>query len=404
MHWLQDAATTDFHEGMTMRRILSRGLLPAALAGLAFGACDGGSDEAQGTTNEGPGVALDVAGGGDTASGTPDDASGGDSTSPDVSVSADTTASPDVSTAADVASDTASAPDTGGTTIDPLALLTYEPTASELAAYPQCTVEDLTLTVHGNKVATLQLGNGGHAGEGLDVDGNAASCAPADDCEDGIDNQLGTLGALVNASLVDSLDSGVIMLVLEFEGFAQAGLGEPFTLKMYTARIDPTDEGCDWQKEECIYNVRADSFDDQCQPLMTFANTTIAPDGSMLAGGPDSKFILSVPLFGLTVKVPVYAARIEATTKTENGIVVGVEGLIAGAVPKSELLGAVEVIPDEEFAQTGFGKDFIVSAIDGIVEDDIDTDGDGVGDGASVGIRFGTIPGKLSGYEIPPAP
>lgn len=413
MQSVQDTATAHFHEGKTMRSNLWRGLVGAALAGLALGACDGGTEDPAATGGEGPGVTLDVVGGGGAdanAGGGSEDAAASTDTAgepggpgdPDGGAAADT-ATPGGDDAAS-AGDASTPDDTGGPTIDPRATLTYQATPAELAAYPQCDPEDLELTVMGNKVATLQLGNGGYPGEGLNIDGDASTCAPADDCGEGVDNQLGMLGALVNGSLVDSLDTGVITLVLEFEGFAATAAGEPFTMKMYTARIDPSDEGCDWQTEECIYNVRADSFDDQCNPLMTFANATIDADGNMLAGGPDSTFILSVPLFGLTVKVPVYAARIEGKAMSDAGLITGIDGLIAGAVPKKELLGAVEVIPDEEFEATGFGKDFIISTIDSIVEDDIDTDGDGVGDGASVGIRFGTIPGKISGYEIPPAP
>lgn len=381
-----------------MRTTTGRWVAWTLVAVLPLWACDGG--EEQGSGGEGPGVSLDVVQGGtDVLAGS--DAAGGD---PDVAEPDDAAGEQDLGVATpDVAAgDTGGAPDTS--TVDPKAMIVYEPTAAELAAYPQCTLEKMTLTVHGNKVATLALGNGGHDGHGLDVDGDPATCAPVDDCDSGIDNQLGALGAIVNGSLVESLDAGVIMLVLEYEGYAAAGPGNPFNLKMYTARIDPDDEDCDWQTEECIYNIRADSYDENCNPLMTFDNAVIASDGAFTAGGPDGKFILSVPLFGLTVQVPVYKARIIGQADVKGGVVLGMEGLIAGAVPKSELLGAVEVIPDEEFTATGFSKDFIVSAIDSIVADDIDTDGDGVGDGASVGIRFGAIPGKLAGFEIPAKP
>jgi hypothetical protein len=371
-------------------------VLAAAL--LLLPACDSGGDaapaDASGVVQPGEDASgadagplddtTDTGAADDTVTGTPDAA-------PDV-------AAPEPDAEQDVTEEDAPP------AIDPTAASTYEPLPEELAAYPMCTAEQLTLTVHGNKVAALELGNGGYEGQGLDVDGDAATCAPADDCGDGVDNQLGVLGALVNGSLVDSLDSGVIMLVLEFEEFAVNGYGNPFTLKMFTASLDATDMDCDFQKEECVFNVRADSFDESCNPLMTFDNATITADGALLAGGPSSKFDLSIPLFGLTVKVPVYAARLEAQATVEKGIVYGMEGLIGGAVPKTELLAAIETIPDKEFEAAGYSKSFIVSTADSIIEDDIDSDGDGTSDGASIGIRFRTIPGKLAGFEIPSTP
>ena len=377
---------------MSQRIHLGRALALCLAIGLA-GGCDTATDDGTKTgTGGGPGVTIDAGSGGTDASIAADAVTTADVT-PDVpEAQPDASADPDVATPEDVSG------------VSPLALVFYEPKPEELAAYPQCTADDLTLTVYGNKVAALELGNGGYDGEGLDVDGSALTCAPADDCSDGVDNQLGTLGAIVNGSLVDSLDSGVIMLALSFEGFATGGVGEPFTLKMFTVRIDPSDEDCDWQKDECLYDVRADSFDEDCHPLMMFDNAVIAESGAFTAGGPEAQFILSVPLFGLTVQVPVYKARIEAMAVTEAGLVHGVEGIIGGAVPKVKLMDAIDVIPDEEFAATGYNKDFIKNTLGSIVEDDIDTDGDGTGDAASIGIRFKAIPGKLVGLEIPASP
>lgn len=376
---------------MSQRIHLGRVLALCLATGLAMG-CDIATDNGtKASTGGGPGVTIDAAGGGADAT------AGADIAITEDVVSDVQGAQPDVAVAPDATTD-----DAGG--VSPLALVLYEPKPEELAAYPQCTPENLTLTVYGNKVASLVLGNGGYEGEGLDVDGSALTCAPADNCADGVDNQLGTLGAIVNGSLVDSLDSGVIMLALEFAGFATGGFGEPFTLKMYTVRIDPSDEDCDWQKDECLYDVRADSFDEECHPLMMFDNAVISKDGSFTAGGPDAQFILSVPLFGLTVQVPVYKARIEASVVTEAGLVHSVEGLIGGAVPKVKLMDAIDVIPDEEFEATGYNKDFIKNTLGSIVEDDIDTDGDGMGDAASIGIRFKAIQGKLVGLEIPASP
>lgn len=308
--------------------------------------------------------------------------------------------SPSVDTVGGSGSD-GSVSDDAGLAQDGLPTLdrTIAPVPDDLVLLPQCSENDLTFVQAAAKVSALSIGTSGKVEEGLDIDANPATCAPSADCSAGVDNQLSIIAAIANKSLTEALDLGSLMLALELVGLPADQIDASLTIRMFAVRIDATNEECDWQTSACLYRVRPDSFDERCQPLMVLEDAALSATGSLVAGGKDATLLLSIPLFGVNVKIPATNVRMEAQVERDaDGRVVSMVGILAGAVPKEKLTGALNEIPEEEFDAAGIKKSVVIQAT-GLVENDIDADGDGEKESASIGIKFATILGILSGLE-----
>ena len=77
-----------------------------------------------------------------------------------------------------------------------------------------------------------------------------------------------------------------------------------------------------------------------------------------------------------------------------NGTMNLSEGVIGGAIDKQLLLDDADDLPEGGLPVS---KDMIKSLVNMLIANDVDTDGDGKEDKASVGIKFTTIPGAISG-------
>ncbi len=140
------------------------------------------------------------------------------------------------------------------------------------------------------KIVQLDVQNSGMQGNGLDVDGNPATCAPMGNCSGGVDNQLGgLLGQLeqfvdmtaeLQTFLAQNADSAYLAEMIGFNTN-----GTPFTMNMYRgSAILPKDQ-CDWQTEKCGYLVgKGEIMPDTCLPYMYFDNATVL-NGKLQAGG-----------------------------------------------------------------------------------------------------------------------
>ena len=77
----------------------------------------------------------------------------------------------------------------------------------------------------------------------------------------------------------------------------------------------------------------------------------------------------------------------ELTVTVTGGQVSAAQGVLGGAVPKSQLLDAVAVLPDGSLPAP-LTKETVTGLIQALVQNDIDSDGDGVMDAASIGIKL----------------
>jgi len=259
----------------------------------------------------------------------------------------------------------------------------------------------VTFEPMGLKVNYMAVGKGGHPGEALDVDGDPDTCAPVEDCEGGLNNMLsGLLGQLAqfvdaDAEIAKALDEGQIVLIAESVGYKDDG--SEFTMNMYIG--DPVEDKavCDFQTAVCDYTVKADSLDPvTCVPVITFDNATVT-DGALKAGGPDAIFSVTIPIQeGIALTVTANMAQIVGDISGEGETMKLDNGLIGGAVRKDKLMEAVDYIPED--AGLPVSKDMIKNLLDMFVKPDVDTDDDGELDAASIGIKFGAIAGKITGF------
>ena len=256
-----------------------------------------------------------------------------------------------------------------------------------------------------HKTNHLAIGEGGTPGFALDVDQDPATCAPLNNCQDGLDNAIGGLldqvGQFVdvNAELGKALEEGSIMLLMESVGANTTG--QDFTINIYLGEAAVDKETCDWQSETCEYLVDPSSFDlDQCTPIIFFDNATIT-DGHLSAGGPEAIFSVTIPLdSGLVLTANAYMARIEGTVQLEGETITAItDAIIGGAVHKQELIDTCLALPADTFTDLPISKEMICNLLDMFIVADIDIDGDGMLDSASIGIALEAIGATIAGLQ-----
>lgn len=248
------------------------------------------------------------------------------------------------------------------------------------------------------KATILLMGENGQPGEGLDVDGNPDTCAPATLCSGGVDNALGVLSSIFNPALETSIASGQNAPLIELKGFNLTGA--PFDVAIYNGVPDPDVPGpCDVLAEVCEYVILPGSLLPDCTATLSVANATVSGP-FMIAGGPGNVLVMGLPLAPDEIHyVFIVGGRIEAQlTYGEDGeTIVGMDGVVAGAVPKDSLLASVASVNPALFG--GLTTEEVLALVDGLVKEDIDLDGDGVFDAASVGIRISAIPAIVNGVK-----
>ena len=240
------------------------------------------------------------------------------------------------------------------------------------------------------KLTALAIGDGGYPGEGLDLDHDPTTCAPAGSCSDGVQNALGIIASMVNDSIASSVGDGSLLLTLEFQGMPAAG---DFTLALYTAQLDPANAGCDTMTATCDYLADSSMIDqDTCAALVQLPGSVTG--SHVEAGGQDTIFPFTIPMSqGVNLEIVLYAVQLEATVTRVDGQVTGFDGVLGGAVPKDQLLSALNALPAGSLPVDVSLVELLLNSID----DDVDTNGDGVNDALSIGIKLSGIDGNLVG-------
>jgi len=242
-----------------------------------------------------------------------------------------------------------------------------------------------------NKVTALALGDSGRPGQALNVDGKP-TCSPTDNCEAGLDNSLAPFAGLANQPLQDAVDKGDVILLFEHRGFNLTG--NPYTLAFWQGK--PVDPGCDIQHQSCAYWVPGDLLDPDCEPLLGFHNAKVSGT-KLTAGGVGTNYPFTIPIApGVNLDVRLANAMVEATLTLQGGKPVAMTGLLAGAVPKADMIAAVQAVPED---QLPISKDLVLQMLNLLIVNDIDTDADGNLDAASIGIRFSAIAGTIAGVK-----
>lgn len=269
---------------------------------------------------------------------------------------------------------------------------------------PSC--GDVTFSSSVQKVNHLEPGTGGAPGEALDVDGNPQTCSPSPGCVGGLDNQLAgllsglsdILGGAGPIAFDTVLESGSLVLLLELVDPKLDGT--PFSVNLYWGSTVEPKASCDFQVSECTYTVQADSVDPTtCVPLTSLTNATIE-DGVLVAGGGPFSFDFVLTLSpGVEVTIPVSLLQLRGDVVTEGGKIRIENGILGGAVMEDILLDALAELTAELFSGLPFPPEVLTSLLKDLLVPDVDLDGDGSSDAASIGLKFGTIPGQIVGID-----
>ena len=251
------------------------------------------------------------------------------------------------------------------------------------------------------KVTYLDIGKGGHPGQGLDIDHNSDTCAPSGDCAGGIDNQVSSLAdGLQNeydptVQLETALEDGDFIILWELVNPDFSG--KPFVLAMYIGDNVVDKSQCNFQTEECDYEVDPDSFDmTKCMPLASLDNATVV--NNHLSGGGKNYSLGGVfPLGDITLSVTLEMVHVEGDIlwDQQNNMEI-VNGLLGAAIAKSTLIEGIEKTPAEDLP---IDKEMVITLIDMLIVNDVDSNGDGAPDVASIGIKFDSIPGAVVGLK-----
>ena len=247
---------------------------------------------------------------------------------------------------------------------------------------------------HAAKITVYAVGEDGTQGNGLDLDGDLSTCAPAGDCQAGVDNALAVMAAVVNAPLTAAVEDGISMLV--FEMGAATFDGQDFPLAIYDTELTNASlaAGCDYQAKTCSYYPVQTSFGPDCEAWASFDAARMSA-GKLEAGGPHSTVSLVFDVSESSQFVLSLArAQVRGVyTLGDDGLVDSVYGVIGGAVPKQQLIDGILGVDE---ADLPIDKETAVSLLELLVVEDIDLDGDGTPDAASAGVRFEAIAAVLA--------
>jgi hypothetical protein len=246
------------------------------------------------------------------------------------------------------------------------------------------------LSTNALKAISLQIGNGGHPGEGLDLDGDPSTCTPRTNCSGGINNALGILASFANEELVGALAAGDVILLVELRNFTL----NPVEFALHTGELAPSNPDCDIQADRCDYLIESGGLDSECNRVISLPGTRSG--NRIFAGGPGTIFPFEVPLGDDTLTIVLNEVRFEGTLVEEAGSLVSMSGVLGGAVRRATLLAALESLDPESLP---IDPADIANILNILVVDDIDTDGNGTPDAASIGIKLSGIRANLVGVE-----
>ncbi len=237
------------------------------------------------------------------------------------------------------------------------------------------------------RIQSMVVGDNGHPGQGLNVDGLLTTCAPKGgsppNCSQGIDNQFSIVDELVNGQLEPQIAGGNIHLLLEFEGFNTSG--RSFQINMYDGSL-VTDPVCDFRLPGCSYRVSKTWFDADCRALYHIKNAVVT-GSQLVAGGAGSVLGLSIPMGGglPPLRLTIRHAMLRGTvTMDASGNLATFTGILAGAVLFTEMIAAAEAIPEALFPNPP-GKAGTIQLLKLLLKPDLDLDLNGVKESTSMG-------------------
>lgn len=208
-------------------------------------------------------------------------------------------------------------------------------------------------------------------------------------CADGVPNALNFVAGFANDPLAEAVADGTLALVIDIDDLALT----PFTMSLATGSLSEDDAGCDFQAEICRYTVDSSFYDaDTCAPVVELGLAR-SGDGVSLAG-PPAVFPFDVPFGDTVLSLTLYNVLFFGELSFTGDDPTGLDGLIAGAVFKDDLVTALQALPADTLP---IDIDQVIGLLDVLVTEDIDTDGDGDPDAVSIALEISAIGAEIAG-------
>jgi hypothetical protein len=273
--------------------------------------------------------------------------------------------------------------------------------------YERCDTESVQLPLNIQKVSEIRIGKGGVPGEALNIDADLDTCTPTGDCQEGLNNQLSISAESyeqfvdLNVELIELFQSEGMVAALQLPDLITEGV--PFSIHFYNGLPTEEKEECDYTAELCDYVLWDNSlFPDTCEPAFSIDNVTLQEN--RISGGSLDSVILLPNQFTFHSEVrlmPAYFGHVEATAELVDGKLRSLSnGIMAGALRKSEVLAMIENAPEDQEFPVSNGM--MANLADMFITPDLDTDGDGEADAISAGYVFSSISGTMVSLEASP--
>ena len=118
--------------------------------------------------------------------------------------------------------------------------------------------------------------------------------------------------------------------------------------------------------------------------------------GNKLTGSSTSPVLFPLPLMGTTSSLTLHKAALQGTVSGPGGWTSTTDGLLCGAMKQSEILDAIDAMPESTFTDLGIDKNMAKSLLSSMLTPDIDVDGDGDFESVSVALATSTAAAQIS--------
>lgn len=265
------------------------------------------------------------------------------------------------------------------------------PTCVKGSCEPQTTFKDGTV-----KLISLVIAEEAH---GCDLDGDGKP-----------DNRFASVTKEVdlNGELANAIEADLITMLLEPTAPLWDGSPGSFEAALWFGTLAPQSKQCSTTSPEalCTYTVSRASYNPgtpsgACSPWLSF-DGLVRTDSRIASPSPGKALDMVVPVQAGAWLLQLLGARLEANVSaaavTGAGLGPQLDGKLCAAIPKADLLLAVDTLPAETVATFG-GAEVVKKVVDGIIIADLDADGDGTADSVSIALEWTAVPARIVGYS-----
>ena len=210
-----------------------------------------------------------------------------------------------------------------------------------------------------------------------------------------VDNTFSALAGLMNGNIGMAIMQGT--LVILFNPSAWDANGSPFQFSILGGAPDTSAAACDYTGAGCSYTVSAANFTaNPCGGACSAKSTVKALNqGGQMIGNAK---LVTIPIqFGALLALHLEALTFTGTVTDSNAWTTTTSGQMCGFITTSNLLSAIDQVPDAIWAQTSMTKAQIEQLLPVLMPADIDSDGDGVNDAISLALGIETKLGVITG-------